>query len=1034
MRRLLSAMVLLVVLSLMSLAHARPGAVQIYVFDGARGGPLVGAQASMAGSGAKTNADGAARLTPGNGAHTLKVQAAGFQPAELPEVSVHEEILTEVLVTLNQDRPALFDVETRALPEGVIAAEPGAGDRVVGPLAALRGVIVTEANGAAIPGARVFVRGRPETATTDARGAFVLTLPSAAHQLSVIHADFSPGAAQVDLKPAGATLTIRLAPAAVLLDDLTVTAPYIEGGVAALNAERRATSAVVDVMGAEEMARSGDSDAAGALRRVTGLTVVGGKYIYVRGMGERYSATLLNGVTLPSPEPERRVVPLDLFPTGILGSVVVQKTYSPDMPGDFGGGVVQLRTRRVSDEPFFQLNLSSGFRPDTTLQDGLGYRGGSLDFLGVDDGTRALPDAVRRASSDQVLLERSRFSQTGFTADELERLGELMPNRWNLESRRAPPDFGVSASGGTRFKLGGAQLGGLANLAWSQQWQRFDFDRSYFIVGQGDQLELQHTYRFRSLQRTVGLTGALELGATLPGGHEIASTTMLLRSTDDEARQVQGRNRDVATDIRVTRLRFIERMLISEILRGEHPIGPLTLGWHYTTSVADRKEPDRRTYRYDLEPVTQVWRISDRPEGNQRLYSDLDDTNHDLALRLRLPLGEDADPADDGPQRYIELGGQAVFRDRGVDTRRYKFQDKGPRAGDVELTARSPEEIFVPENIGNDAFQFQETTRQTDNYTADQRLFAGYVMSEVPVASLRLMAGLRVEAFRQTVRTFELFNPDGEPVNAALDDVDLLPAASVTWGISETMQARAGYSRTVSRPDFREMSPATFNDVTGGRQIFGNPDLDRATIQHVDLRWEWYPSARQRLSIAGFYKAFDRPIEQIIIPSAQFSVTFDNAVAATNAGLEIDGRVGLLDDFYAAGNVALIRSRVELSDAGIQTSRARPLQGQSPFMINAQVGWEPEDGPLRVSLLYNVFGARIVEVGAQGAPDTLEQPQHLVDLVAAAQLGGGFTLTMKAKNLLGADSKFTQGPVTQEDRALGRSVNLGLRWAPDLAD
>lgn len=1008
------------------LAHARPGAVQVYVFDGKRGGPLVGAQVGVGDQQGTTNADGALRLSPGNGQARLTISKAGFQTSALPAVPVLEETLTEVIATLNPDRPAVFDVETRELPadEAVKAVDVA----VDAPIARLTGQILSEANGTPVAGARIFVKGRPESTTTDKSGRFALDLPAVPQQISVIHANFSPGAAQIDLKPEGGSLTVRLAPAAVQLDDLTVTTPYIEGGVAALNAERRETSAVVDVMGAEEMARSGDSDAAGALRRVTGLTVVGGKYIYVRGMGERYSSTLLNGVTLPSPEPERRVVPLDLFPTGILGSVVVQKTYSPDMPGDFGGGVVQLRTKKVSEEPFFQVSLSAGYRPDTTGLDAPGYAGGSLDFLGFDDGTRALPDAVRRASEDQLILERTRFSSTGFTAEELERLGELMPNNWNLTTRKAPPNLGVSLSGGTRFDWKGATLGGLTTLAWNQDWRRLDFDRAYYIVGQGGALERQHTYRFRSLTRNVGLTGALELGAELPGGHALSSTTMVLRSTDDEARQVQGRNRDVATDIRVTRLRFIERMLISEILRGEHPVGPFRLNWHYTTSLADRQEPDRRTYRYDLEPVAKIWRISDRPEGNQRLYSDLDDINHDVALRLRWPFGAAAKD-DEAPPQYLEVGGQAVLRDRGVDTRRYKFQDKGPRAGDIELTQQDPEGIFVPENIGNDAFQFQETTRQTDNYTADQRLIAGYVMGELPVADLRLMAGMRVEAFEQTVTTFELFSANNTPVEARLDDVDLLPAASLTWALSDTMQSRVGYSRTVSRPDFREMSPATFNDVTGGRQIFGNPELERATIQHVDLRWEWYPSERERLSIGGFYKRFDKPVEQIIIPSAQFSVTFDNAVAATNAGLEIDGRIGLPADCYAAGNLALIQSEVELSDAGIQTSRERALQGQSPYTINTQIGWEPEDGPVRLSLVYNVFGPRIVEVGAQGAPDTLEQPQHLIDFVGAADLGGGFGLSFKAKNLLGVNSRFTQGSVTQEDRVLGRSFSVSLRWS-----
>ena len=224
------------------------------------------------------------------------------------------------------------------------------------------------------------------------------------------------------------------------------------------------------------------------------------------------------------------------------------------------------------------------------------------------------------------------------------------------------------------------------------------------------------------------------------------------------------------------------------------------------------------------------------------------------------------------------------------------------------------------------------------------------------------------------------------------------------------------------------MSPATFNDVTGGRQIFGNPDLDRATLQHLDARLEWYPSPRESLSLAVFHKAFDRPIEQIIIPSAQFSVTFANAEAATNTGVELDGRVQITEALSLAGNAALIHSEVALGEGGIQTSSNRPLQGQSPYVLNAQIGYEP--GPFRVSLLYNRFGARIVEVGAQGAPDVLEQPRDQLDLVASAPLGAGFSLSLKAANLLGAHAVFTQGATTQEDQALGRSVGLGLKWAP----
>lgn len=1006
-------------LLLSTAALARPGAVQVFVFDGAQSRPLADATVQAGGVSVRTDGLGAARLVPPAGVHALVVN--GLSVAEVP---VSEEVLTEVLVTLRADGRAITDVETRALPpEAVVEAAVVA----AGPPAELRGTTLAESDGQPIRGVRVFVRGAAESATTDASGRFSMMLPTGTHRISLIHADYSPGAADVVLPAEGATIEVRLAPAAIALADLEVIAPYIEGGVVALDAERQGQSAVVDVIGAEQMAKSGDGDAASALRRVTGLTVVGGKYVYVRGMGERYSTTLLDGVTLPSPEPERRVVPLDLFPTGLLGSVLVQKTYSPDLPGEFGGGVVQLRTRKPPEEPFFEVALSLDYRPDTTGQDGLTYEGGALDFLGFDDGARALPAGVRRASEDQVLLERTRLSNKGFTAAELDALGESMPNRWNTSTMVVPPGAGVDVAGGGRFELGSATFGAVASLAWSQDWQRRDFERAYYLVGQGGALERAHTYRFSSLERTVGLTGALGLTAALGPDHELASTTLLLRLSDDETRVFEGRNRDAGTEIRVSRLRFVERMLISEILRGTHDFEPIDISWHAAFSLADRQEPDRRTYRYDREQATDQWFLSDRPEGNQRLYSDLDDTNYDLAAAVR--WSPDPREAGSEPERFLKLGGQTIYRDRGVDTRRYKFQTKGPRAGDPDLISQTPEEIFVPENIGSDAFQFQETTRQTDNYTADQRLYAGFLMGESPFLGLRFMAGLRVEAFQQRVTTFELFNPDQAPVEARLDDVDLLPAAGVTWPFTETMQLRAAYGRTVTRPDFREMSAATFNDVTGGREIFGNPDLDRGTIQHGDLRWEWYPAPGKSVSVAAFYKAFDRPIEQIIIPSAQFSVTFANAEAADNVGLELEGRWPLLADLVVAGNLALIRSQVTLAEGGIQTSSERPLQGQSPYVLNLQLGWEPEDGGFEATLLYNVFGARIVEVGAQGAPDVLEQPRHQLDFVAKTELGAGFTLSFKAKNLLGAHAVTTQGDATQEDLPLGRSFGLGLKWA-----
>jgi hypothetical protein len=312
---------------------------------------------------------------------------------------------------------------------------------------------------------QLYVRGRPETATTGADGRYRLALPAGAHALSVIHPQYGAGRLEATVE-AGGTVTAdaTLNPAGLALEEYVVTAPYIAGGVAELSAERRQTDNVVDVIGAEQMARAGDSSAAGALKRVTGLSIVGGKYIYVRGMGERYSATTLNGMFLPSPEPERRVVPLDLFPTGVLGSVVVQKTVSPDVSAEFGGGVVQLRTRGVPEEAFVEVAASVEYVAGTTFTDGLSYDGGGVDWLGVDDGARALPGPVA-AEFDRSGLQRcaGAIALPGrgpcVTQAELDALARTLPNVWQAEPEMLPPGFGLSVAAGDRYDLGPVDLG-----------------------------------------------------------------------------------------------------------------------------------------------------------------------------------------------------------------------------------------------------------------------------------------------------------------------------------------------------------------------------------------------------------------------------------------------------------------------------------------------------------------------------------------------------------------------------------------------
>jgi outer membrane receptor protein involved in Fe transport len=1023
-------------------ATADTGVLRFVVFSALSAAdpvPKRGVEVIITGAGCKTtNADGTVVFHLLAGTHRLQIVAGEHTVERL--ISVMPDHVIEVLVTVRPHGRVTFQIET---PGKKVMRSKRRREAVKRKKKhPLSGRVINRKDSTPVAGARIFSRTAAGEARSGPDGRFVIRLPRGTHDLTVIHPRFGTTRIRavhvpVALEKRSEPVVAHMTPIAVRLDDFTVSAPRIVGNTATLMMARKKSRMVTDVIGAEQMAKQGAGDAAAALKRVTGITVIGGKYVYVRGLGERYSSTTLNGSTLPSPEPERRVVPLDMFPASLLESVVIQKNYSPDLPGAFGGGVVKLQTRGFPARFTATLSLSGGVLLSSTFQRGLFAKGGRLDVLGIDDGTRALPGPVDRASADSPLMERDAFSTRGYTADALERFGELMPNHWNLHRKRVWPDVGLSASIGSSFKLWGKKAGFLAALTYDNDWVLQKRKLSYYVMGEGERLEPAHSYDVEKLQNNITLAGILTFGVDLSADHKLRVTSLFDRITDDEARVFEGYNRDVGTRIRVTRIRWVERMLHLHQLRGAHRLGTkwdLELDWRYTFSMANRDEPDRREVRFDQEPNSpDLWLLSDRPEGNQRLFSELVDHNHDLGADLKMKVKKWS-----WLDVKLKSGFNLVSKRRNVSTRRFKFKHKGPLSGDADIISASPEEIFVPAHIGSDGFQFEEITRQTDNYDAAQTIWALYAMADwtLPQA-FNVTAGLRLEGSLQRVRTFELFNPENEPIISRLNTVDALPVVGVSWKPKKSMVLRAFYGRTVSRPDFRELSPATFNDVTGGRQIYGNPDLKRALLDNLDLRFEWYPSRGESISLALFYKHFKNPIESIVIVSAQHSVTYENAEGANNMGAEISARKRLgfihprLRDFYLAGNAAVIWSRVELpKDSGIQTSDARPLQGQSPYVINVQLGYDDVDRKTTVAVMYNICGARIREVGALGAPDIVERPFHRLDVVFRQGLAHGFTLKLKAKNLIDRPVRYTQGGKETERYVLGRAFTVGLskKW------
>ncbi len=1045
----LSAALLLLLTPALALAE---GTLSVFVFDGsASDAPLKGAIVRAGDVEARTNGEGRVRITMDDGEHTVRIEP----PAGLARVAGRATVritagdTTELLATLRADAAPTFDLEQRAAdsaPEAVAVADDPAAAK-----AQLTGRI-TDPDGRGINRVQVFVRGRPETAETDGQGRFALTLPVGTHGLSFIHPQHKSGQAEVELAAEGGTVAASLEPAGLALEDFVVTAPYIAGGVAELTAERRQTGNVVDVVGAEQMSRAGDSSAASALKRVTGLTIVGGKYIYVRGMGERYSATTLNGMFIPSPEPERRVVPLDMFPTGVLGSVVVQKTVSPDQAAEFGGGVVQLRTRGVPDEPFVEVSLSGGVTTGTTFADGAVYPGGSLDWLGVDDGTRALPDRLQAEFDRSELLRCSGVVAIPgqgpcVTQAELDDLAGDLDPVWERVAKTLPPDFGMSVAAGDGWDLGGGRLGVVGSLSYDQGWQIESGIKNDYGLS-GGELDPNELGTYERTTRAVDTSAILELALDWGDDHQIRSTTLLLRNSDDVAGFFQGRQfGNENNDLQITRLQWVERQLLTQQLRGRHRLPVLAddglrLRWHYGFSRADRSEPDRRTWQYDKSRGNdEPYRLSAKPDSNRRFFSDLDDTTHDIGFATRYPLGEAPESIGEDAVDFIEVGGAFLRRQRDVSSVQLHLEElEGTPVTDPI------ESLLVPENIGGDGFFYaQNDTRVGDAYQATLGVEAGWIALQSGLdalgldgaESLRMTAGLRIEHALMQVRSFAPIGNDPPP--GRLDDVDILPSAGLTWAFAETMQLRAGYGRSINRPEFREKSELRFDDVIDRRSYRGNPDVERALIDHYDLRFEWYPSPRESASVAVFFKDFTDPIEQIIEAGADQTIKPSNTAGATNLGLELDARQGLgflgawADDLYVAGNVSLIQSAVEIDqevEAGgvslVLTSSERPLQGQSPYVVNLQLGYEDLDGGTFVTLLYNVTGPRIVGVGTNDLPDIFEAPRHLLDVVVGLPLADGLSLKLKGRNLLDAPVEETQADGTPARYTEGVSFSAGL--------
>ena len=892
----------------------------------------------------------------------------------------------------------------------------------------VRGRIAAEGSGRPLQNVMVaLVRGsRKIWGKTDVEGVFEIEAPAGFYAIEMQTPGFEKGFAhgfEVSaglVQEAGFVLYKSSADAASAMEEVVVKGSYDPTGAA----RERWSKSVIDVLSAEDWSVSGDSSAVDALARMVGLTVVGGRYVYVRGLGERYSSTILNGASIPSPDPTRRVVPLDLFPTGILDSVNVTKTYAPNLPGDFSGGTVQLVTRSVPNEP--GLNIGISLKDNDQLGSGLFPVGGDSDFWGFDDGFRDLPGVINQVS------ENGTRRLTSISSAEKQQVAGALNQDWDLKKRSfsVSPDIDISLH--RRWDSEKQSFGLLFGGNFGNSWSKQSEDRRNFLFS-GGELQSADESDLSQVANTVDASGLLQMNWDLGENHSFGSTSLLTRTTDKRSISEVGHLEENDIGFDQLTLEWVERELLTQQFTGSHYLAAWHLGWFYSRARATRDEPDTRSIRYDL--------IGDEPpaldlavaQSNERSWEELADHSQDWGL--------DADwsfELGSGFAGNLKFGYSRNSKERDSSIRRFRYRDRSRGALDEVLSNPDPSQVFAHANLGQGLLELREGTLPTDNYTAYEQRDSIYVMTDMDIGlNWQLMFGLRREDSLQEVTTFRLSNPD-QQIQARLDQADMLPTVTTTWSMNDSMQLRLGYSRTVNRPDLKELSEAPYIDPETRYTIEGNPELEIAKIANYDLRWEWYPGL-DSMQVALFHKEFERPIEQVVRLGAGGIRSFANAETADVQGLEfqLSKGLGFAGDFLANWkldlNAALIRSNVDTGEAGAQqTTNNRELQGQSPWVINLQLGYDDPVKDQQFTLLYNLAGERIFEVGTKGLPDAWEQPAGRLDLVyrrALTMNGLQGRLKVKLNNLLNPDHELLLDDEAMRSYSRGRSLSLGVDFS-----
>ncbi len=870
----------------------------------------------------------------------------------------------------------------------------------------IRGLVTDQATGETLPGVKITLEGTQKITLTDFDGKFNFNgIPEGNYSITAKYATYTTKTiTDVGVKTGEPTvLNIAMGSAVSEQQEVVVTATMKkESNSALLLAQKNATT-VSDGISAESIKRTPDRSTSDVLKRISGASIQDNKFAVIRGLNDRYNAAYINGAPLPSSESDRKAFSFDIFPANMLDNLVIIKTATPELPAEFAGGIIQVNTKSIPEDNFQSLSIGGGYNTITTGKEKMSYKGGKLDWLGIDDGSRAMPKGIPATKFDQKLG------------------AELAKNNvtdWTSSYEKQKPNMSFQYSIGRNKELKNMKLGMVGAINYNNNTVFNTMTENRYDAFASTLPDSKFINEIATNQTLFGTL--LNLSLKLNENHQLSSKNLYSINSDD--RFILKTGKLEGDSVIQTARWFTSNQIFTSQLTGNHyfPTPKIKLNWVGSIGTVRRDIPNLRRTRaiktedgeYQELVLSAGNTISDEYSGNSFNATNLETIKSFKAdVNYQFQIGKHL-------KNEVKSGIFVQGRNRDFKARQLQYFTKNQ-----DLQKLNYNELFTAQNMGEDKLYFIDGFKQEDSYKASSFLSAGYLQLDQKIKNIRLIWGARAENYAQTLNTFKL----GKPLDIVYPTVlDLLPSANFIYSINEKQNVRLSYSKTINRPEFRELAPFLFYDFTNGMSTNGNDTLVRARIDNLDFRYEIYPGKGQMFSVSVFNKNFERPIEPTLFGN-DVTIVYRNAKKAQNYGMELEFRTNLasllpvdsanvLDDFTLFSNIAIIRSKIDVD------STSRPLQGQSPYIFNGGISYQNEKHAFSVSLSANRVGERIYIVGqalTEGGKiyynHIWENSRTFLDLQLTKKLlKKKLELKLNIQNILAQNQVFYQNGITNE--------------------